>query len=53
MDKIKLILFSALSMIGVLIAWGVYYIADIIAKYSTAFDQAADFYHGKVTSSAK
>jgi hypothetical protein len=53
MKRFNLILFSILSMMTALAAWLLYFVADTVAKYSTAFDQAADHYHNKVLQGAK
>ena len=53
MKKIKLIFYSVLSMASVLLAWSLYFLADHVARFSDAWDQAADHYHDKVLSSAK
>lgn len=53
MKRFNLILFSVLSMMTALIAWVAYFVADTVAKYSTAFDAAADHYHNKVLQDAR
>jgi len=48
MDKFKLLLYTVLSMIGLLIAWVLYFFADRISKFAEAWDMGADHYHDKV-----
>ena len=48
MNKLKLIIYSVLSMLGILLAWCLYYMADHISKFARAWDMGADHYHNKV-----
>lgn len=49
MNKVKLILYSFLSMAAALVAWFLYFLGDHVAKFSEAWDSGADHYHNKVT----
>lgn len=53
MKKIKLLLYSILSMGSALVAWALYFLADHVARFSDAWDHAADHYHDKVLQGAK
>lgn len=48
MDKVKLILYSFLSMASSLVAWFLYFLANHVSKFSHAWDSGADHYHNKV-----
>lgn len=48
MNKIKLLMYTVLSLISATIAWVLYFLADGVAKFSDAWDSGADHYHKKV-----
>jgi hypothetical protein len=44
MNKIKILLFSGLSIVASFIAWFFYFIADYVAKFADAWDKGAEHY---------